>query len=493
MNRFENYFQKTGFPIDSIIIRQDGKTLYEAYYMPYGKHTLHRMFSAAKSYTSLAIGVLYAKGLLDLDAPVTGFFPEYSSINQSGELKKTTVRNLLMMRSPYAKTTYKIKETHDWVKSFFEAGADHEPGMIFQYDTSAALVLGALVKKISGMGVLDYLRSVFLSKIGFSEEAYLMTAPGNAEHTGSGLMAYPGDLLVTGDFLLSLLNGSLETDCPGLLSAEYDSGFWRKYAEYVRLATSFQSATAHAGKTRSERCGYGYQFWVLPKDGFMMYGMGGQYLCVYPEKKQLFVTTADTQSEAGGTQKLLDVVEEISEDIFHADFSNNRFNTNCDIRLDIGIRSEANTRINPEANPETNPEANPETNPISNPETKSGKGLSSLYGTYRIVKKESPFLSYRFTKDELILYKADENYVIPYRCKGYAEPVAWSDDLNVCAKAEFMPDGSCYLHVRLVGEIFGCIHLLLCRKESKGLLYMRKVEESALSEFNGFFDSMIEE
>ena len=71
--------------------------------------------------------------------------------------------------------------------------------------------------------------------------------------------------------------------------------------------------------------------------------------------------------------------------------------------------------------------------------------------------------------------------------------MAWSDDSNVCAKAEFMPDGSCYLHVRLVGEIFGCIHLLLCRKESKGLLYMRKVEESALSEFNGFFDSMIEE
>ena len=131
-----------------------------------------------------------------------------------------------------------------------------------------------------------------------------------------------------------------------------------------------------------------------------MYGMGGQYLCVYPEKKQLFVTTADTQSEAGGTQKLLDVVEEISEDIFHADFSNNRFNTNSDIRLDIGIRSEANTRINPEANPE----ANPEPNPISNPETKSGKGLSSLYGTYRI------------TKYELTLYKADEYYVIPYRC-----------------------------------------------------------------------------
>ncbi|MBR6093890.1 MAG: beta-lactamase family protein [Lachnospiraceae bacterium] len=447
MNSFESYFQNTGFPLDCLFIRQDRKTLYEEYRAPFSKHTLHRMFSVAKSYTSLAIGALYAEGKLDLDAFVTGFFPEYSSLNPSEELRRTTVRNLLMMRSPYAKTTYKIKETEDWVKSFFEVSADHEPGMIFQYDTSAALVLGALVQRISGTGVLEYLRSVFLTEIGFSEDAYLMTAPGDAEHTGSGLMAYPNDLLVTGEFLISLLNNTLETDYPKLTGTKYDRAFWKKYADYVRLATSPLSATVHAGKTRSERYGYGYQFWVLPGNGFMMYGMGGQYLCVYPEKKLLFITTADTQSEAGGTQKLLDGIEKISEEIFG-----------------------------------TVPTAE-----------KDASGMEALYGNYRIVKKGSPFLAYRFTKDELILYKAEETYIIPYKCAEYAEPVTWKDGISVCAAAQMQRDGSCYLHARLVGEMFGCIHLLLCKTDRKGLLYIRKVEESVLNEFNGFFDSVTEE
>ena len=133
------------------------------------------------------------------------FADEYKKTAFSEALASTTICDLLMMRTPHAKTTYKTTKTDDWVRSFFEVPTDHMPGMVFQYDTSAAVVLGALVKKLSGKGVLDYLREIFLTEIGFSKEAYLLTTPSGDENTGSGLMALPRDLLVTGEFLLSVL------------------------------------------------------------------------------------------------------------------------------------------------------------------------------------------------------------------------------------------------------------------------------------------------
>ena len=142
-----------------------------------------------------------------------------------------------MMRTPFAKTTYKTVSTDDWVRSFFEAEADHRSGMIFQYDTSAAVVMGALVKKISGYGVLEYLREVFLSEIGFSKEAYMLLTPAKDEHTGSGLMATPRDLLHTGEFLLSVLCDDFYEKYAYLLKDErFDKAFWERYLEYLKEA-----------------------------------------------------------------------------------------------------------------------------------------------------------------------------------------------------------------------------------------------------------------
>ena len=59
-----------------IIIARHGEIIYENYRKPFHKDFLHRMYSVTKSFVSLAIGFLEQDGLLDLDAPVSRYFPD---------------------------------------------------------------------------------------------------------------------------------------------------------------------------------------------------------------------------------------------------------------------------------------------------------------------------------------------------------------------------------------------------------------------------------
>ena len=437
---------KTKYHMDSLIIEQNGHIVREEYRKPFDAGTLHRMFSVAKSFTSLAIGALYAEGKLNLSDCITEYFPEYKDLAYSDALASATIRDFLMMRTPYSKTSYKTIQTDDWVKSFFEVPADHMPGMIFQYDTSAAVVLGALVKKVSGKGVLDYLREVFLTEIGFSKEAYLILTPSGDENTGSGLMALPKDLLFTGEFLLFVLCGGFYDKYQGLIKEErFDDAFWKKYLTYLKEAMQYQSSTVHSGKTRSERFGYGYQFWMLPKGGVMMYGMGGQYLLLYPEKKTIIVTTADTQSEAGGTQRILDVAEEF-------------------------VFSDEGTVF------------------------QTGKSKKQPpYGSFRIIKPNAAFSAFAFSAEELILKKGTRDYRLPYKEGDYGPVTEWSKELKLCARGEAQQDGSYFIHARLIGECLGAVRIMICEENGRALLYLRCVEEVALPDFNGFYDSLREE
>lgn len=440
--------------LDSLFVISKGKTVCAEYYHPYKKGMLHRMFSVSKSYTSLAIGALISENKLNLDDAIVDYFPElFGDKIQDPEydlLKQMTIRNMLMMQTCFASTTYKNNLKENWLASFFQTKPDHAPGMIFNYDTSAALALSALVRKLSGKSVLDYLREIYLDKIGFSKEAYFMPDPFGTDNGGSGMMAYPEDLLITGRFLMAAYRGRLFEEYTMLLSQSdsvYDRDFFKRYMIYLKEAMSFQTDTVHAGKTRSERYGYGYFFWMLPKNGIMMYGMGGQYLILYPDEELIVVTTADTQSESGGTQRILDYVEyELLEEYGEG-----------------GI------------NPKRETEAIPK----------------EYFGEYTLTKNDSVFDGFSIKENLMCFYKKEQTYCFAYENRRYGNPGIFPDGLKYCAKAQILQDGNLYLHIRLIGEIFGSVHVVICRKNGRALLYLRTVEEYALREFNGFFDAVI--
>ena len=75
--RFIDRLEEQKIPVHSILIARHGYLVLEAYYKPYERHTLHRMFSQTKSYTSLAIGLLVSEGRICLQDKICNYFPEY--------------------------------------------------------------------------------------------------------------------------------------------------------------------------------------------------------------------------------------------------------------------------------------------------------------------------------------------------------------------------------------------------------------------------------
>ena len=288
-------------PMHSLLIMKDDKLVFEKYYAPYKKDTLHRMFSISKSFTAIGISVLAGEGRISLDDPITDYFPEYTDSGTHEWIKMTTIRNMLMMRTCHASTTYKVNMKTDWVESFFKVAPTHKPGTVFHYDTSAAHVLCALVEKLTGMTLLDYLKDRVLRHLDFSEDSYMVKDPFGVSIGGSGLMATPLDILK----VLYLLTKKGTVMCAdGVTRTLIDP-------EFIRMATSNLSDTVMTGPLPSESQGYGMQIWQNEVGGFVLYGMGGQLAINIPDKKMLIVTTADTQGIQGGNQVIYNSIYEL--------------------------------------------------------------------------------------------------------------------------------------------------------------------------------------
>lgn len=288
--------EQTHIPMHSLHILLHGQPELEAYYAPCHRGQLHRMFSVSKSLTALAVLKLCEAGAISLDVSICQYFPEYVDESTHPWIRQTTVRDMLMMRSCHASTTYKFDMTRDWVESFFTVPPTHKPGTIFHYDTSASHTLCALVEKLSGRPMLDYLRDVMLRELGWSEESYMLTDPFGHSLGGSGLMATSEDLVLLGQLLMQ-------------------EGCWRGRQlldrELLAEALSWHSATAVTGPITSERQGYGYFFWRGEHDALVCYGMGGQLVLCYPAYELLVVTTADTQGMNGANQLIYDAIHQL--------------------------------------------------------------------------------------------------------------------------------------------------------------------------------------
>lgn len=289
--KFENQVQAAGVHLHGFLLLQGRKILAERYYAPYGQESLHRMYSVTKSFVALAVGLLEREGKLKLADRICDYFPEYTKQADiypwCGEM---TIEDMLSMRTCYGSTTYKIYDSEDWTKSFFRVEPDHVPGTVFSYDTSSSHTLAALVEKLTGKKLLDYLREGCLAELGFSEEAYIIPDGVGVSQGGSGMMSTLRDVA-----------------CAAYLCNHYG---WLEDREllpeaFLRKATSNLVPT-DLQPVQDEQCGYGYFFWMPREEGFCMYGMGGQLALCFPKKDFCLLTMADTIGNQAGLQILYD-------------------------------------------------------------------------------------------------------------------------------------------------------------------------------------------
>jgi CubicO group peptidase (beta-lactamase class C family) len=286
--------------LHSVQVTVDGRTVAEAVCAPLDLDTPQRMYSVSKTVTGLAVALLADEGVLRLDDPVVDHFPEMAPVHPW--LAATTLHDMLAMRGPHRSTTYK-RDEGGWLESYFRVSPTHPPGTLFTYDTSASYVLAALVERVCGTSLMEYLRPRLLDPLGISAGLRFLAGPEGIAHGGSGLICTPRDLLR----LAHLMLDDGVHDGARLLPAEY-----------VREATRAQADTATQTWGASLRRGYGYQLWLPRAECWLMFGLGGQIVLGDPARRLAVVVTADSQACSSGDQRLLDdvldhVVEPLAE------------------------------------------------------------------------------------------------------------------------------------------------------------------------------------
>ena len=285
-----------------LMIMRHGKLCAQGWWAPFGPNVRHGLQSHTKTYAATAVGIAYTEGLLKLDERLIDIFPDESPKNPSENLQKLTVRDVLCMGCGMDEMP---RPSQDWIRDFLHTSVNHVPGTTYMYNSTGSTMLGAIVRKKTGLGLHEYLTPRLFRKLGIDpDNLRWMCMPDGMEVGGGGLFATTEDNL-------------------RLMKLYADGGVWegeRILAEdYVRLATTNQNDSATEAINNPEAfdnfLGYGFQIWMCrPKGAYRADGAMGQFTIVLPELDML-IAINETAVGAHWAQSTLDITWRFVEKI----------------------------------------------------------------------------------------------------------------------------------------------------------------------------------
>jgi CubicO group peptidase (beta-lactamase class C family) len=186
------------FHSDALVVVKDGRLVVDSRFgRPSGPIEVG---SITKSVAGLAIGRLLATGKLgSLDAPVAGWYPEWSR----GPKRAITLRQLMNHTSGIAAqpTPEEVYASRDLVRQALDAGLASPPGSRFSYNHKAVNLLAGIVEKASGKKLDEYVRDEIFAPLGIQRFAWMRDPAGNP-HVLAGLELDARDLARLGQLML---------------------------------------------------------------------------------------------------------------------------------------------------------------------------------------------------------------------------------------------------------------------------------------------------
>ena len=281
----------------SLMVVRHGHVVAEGWWAPYSADRPHLLYSLTKSFTSIAVGLAIADGLLSLDDRVADVLPDHVPAGISEQGRRISVHHLLSMtaghRADSLAEAWQL-EPGDLVKGFLRLPFAAAEGTRHAYDNSAAFILARMVERVAGCGLAGFLDERLFAPMGIDDAEWDRVGSGAAFgfhglHLRTEAVAAFGELLLRG-------------------------GLWGGRQpvprEWVELATGRHIDSRHEeGADRADfLCGYGYQFWIS-RHGFHGYGAFGQHCVVVPTHDLVVVLTC-AQQEVQQAQDVLDAIWE---------------------------------------------------------------------------------------------------------------------------------------------------------------------------------------
>ena len=270
--------------IQTLTLVRHGHVVLAEEWAPYRLADRHMLFSVSKSFTSMAIGLLVAAGQVSLDDQVISFFgPDELPETISDNLAAMKVRHLLTMTTGHSQDTVeRLTRDRRMVGIFLGLDVEVEPGTLFVYNSGATYMLSAILQKVTGETLLDYLRPRLFEPLGATEAIWDVSREG----------------ITTGGWGLSLTTDSLAKFGQLMLQRGEWEGKQLIPADWVDAATSKQ--VPNDNETNPDwQCGYGLQYWRARHGAYRADGAFGQYVLMFPDQDAtLAITSASPDMQA---------------------------------------------------------------------------------------------------------------------------------------------------------------------------------------------------
>jgi CubicO group peptidase (beta-lactamase class C family) len=283
---FANAVETDKLNLHSLMILRQGKVVAEGWWAPYAPDLKHTLYSLSKSFTSTAIGLAVAEGKLTVEDKVVSFFPNDKPATVSPNLAAMRVKDLLTMSTGHDKdSTPALRGGPDknWVKSFLAQPVEHTPGTFFVYNSGATYMLSAIIQKLTGNTLLEYLKPRLFQPLAI-EDMDWETDPNGINTGGWGLRVKTEDIAKFGQLYLQKGEWNGKRILP---------------AAWVEEATRSHIQSKGGARPAEENDwlqGYGYQFWRCRNDGYRGDGAYGQYCIVLPKEDMVIAITSETSN-----------------------------------------------------------------------------------------------------------------------------------------------------------------------------------------------------
>ncbi|NLZ66857.1 MAG: serine hydrolase [Clostridiaceae bacterium] len=280
----------SGYEFHHLSIAIHGYKIAQGSWVPYRAEFPHMSHSLTKMFTNTAVAMACDEGLISLDDKVISFFPDELPEVVSDKLAAMTLRDVIQMRSGHAHMISGSKWRQiktSWVVEYFKEPVEYWPGEYYNYTSAGSYMLSAIVQKVTGKSIDEYLKEKLFVHLGI-EGLTWDKCPNGICSGGNGITVRNEDVLKMG--VLYINNGVYE-------GKRYISPEWCHDAMYESC--------------KLNESGYGYHF--TNYDGAISAGgLFGQTLVMIPEYDVVIALNAAYQenNQDALDHRVLDLLKE---------------------------------------------------------------------------------------------------------------------------------------------------------------------------------------
>ncbi len=258
----------------SILIAKDGFEIARKEWGPYSAERWHTSYSMAKTLVGIAVGFLIEEGRVTLDSRIFKIFEKKLPFFTTNiKLFTLTVRHLLTMQSGVSFNEAGSVSSDNWISSFLSSQITFEPGKGFNYNSMNTYMLSAVVKEVTGEGLVEYLTPRLFDPLGI-KRIFWEKSPDGIEKGGWGLFITPKDMLKLGVLFArkGLWNGQR------VVSPEWIEEMGAKQADVPENVSRYS---------------YGYQMWHSDNPEQCIFnGLFGQNINIFKKSGIVVASTA---------------------------------------------------------------------------------------------------------------------------------------------------------------------------------------------------------